>query len=117
MSLPASQFINAGVQAEFGRVAPPTRAGYLPPTRTLGGEELSLTIAGPRHCQPDRGVCAGFSVVTYMVHTTAAKKVSAEIRGFRNWSALPGDDFDPGAARLRRRRAIPLWSRPTCRRP
>ena len=48
MSLPAAQFINAGVQAEFGRVVPPTRDGYLPPTRTFGGEELSVTIAGVR---------------------------------------------------------------------
>jgi alkyl sulfatase BDS1-like metallo-beta-lactamase superfamily hydrolase len=48
MALPAAQFINAGVQAEFGRVEPPTRAGYLPPTRTFSGEESSLTIAGVR---------------------------------------------------------------------
>lgn len=48
MSLPASQFINAGVQAEFGRVVPPDREGYLPPTQTFGGEELSLTLAGVR---------------------------------------------------------------------
>lgn len=48
MTLPPSMFINAGVQAEFGRVVPPTREGYLPPTRTFGGEELSLTIAGIR---------------------------------------------------------------------
>jgi alkyl sulfatase BDS1-like metallo-beta-lactamase superfamily hydrolase len=48
MALPASQFINAGVQAEFGRVVPPTRDGYLPPTRTFGGGELSLTVAGVR---------------------------------------------------------------------
>jgi alkyl sulfatase BDS1-like metallo-beta-lactamase superfamily hydrolase len=48
MSLPGSQFINVGVQAEFGRVVPPTRDGYLPPTRTFGGEESSLTIAGVR---------------------------------------------------------------------
>jgi uncharacterized sulfatase len=46
MTLPASQFINAGVQAEFGRAVPPTRDGYLPPTRTFSGDELSLTIAG-----------------------------------------------------------------------
>ncbi len=46
MSLPADQFINAGVQAEFGRVVPPTRDGYLPATRTFGGDALSLTIAG-----------------------------------------------------------------------
>ncbi|MGE0361672.1 MAG: alkyl sulfatase dimerization domain-containing protein [Vicinamibacterales bacterium] len=48
MALPAAQFINAGVQAEFGRVVPPTRDGYLPPTRTFGGEELSLAVVGVR---------------------------------------------------------------------
>lgn len=48
ISLPASQFINAGVQAEFGRTVPPTREGYLPPTRTVHGDEQSLTIAGVR---------------------------------------------------------------------
>ena len=48
MSLPASMFINAGVQMEFGRVTPPSREGYLPPTRTFDGDELSLTIAGVR---------------------------------------------------------------------
>lgn len=46
MALPAAQFINAGVQAEFGRAVPPTRDGYLPPTRTFSGVELSLTVAG-----------------------------------------------------------------------
>jgi len=48
MTLPASLFINAGVQAEFGRVVPPTRDGYLPPTRTFSGAELSLNVAGVR---------------------------------------------------------------------
>ncbi len=48
MTLPASMFINAGVQQEFGRVTPPSREGYLPPTRTFDGDELSLTIAGVR---------------------------------------------------------------------
>lgn len=46
MALPADQFINVGVQAEFGRVVPPTREGYLPPTKTFSGDESSLTIAG-----------------------------------------------------------------------
>src|SRR6516164_7457835 len=32
MALPDSLFINSGVQLEFGRVTPPTREGYLPPT-------------------------------------------------------------------------------------
>lgn len=47
-ALPESMFINAGVQAEFGRVVPPTRDGYLPPSRTFTGDELSVTIAGVR---------------------------------------------------------------------
>jgi len=48
MALPASMYINAGVQMEFGRVTPPTREGYLPPTRTFSGDLLPLTIAGVR---------------------------------------------------------------------
>src|SRR5215475_5512661 len=48
MTLPDSLFINAGVQMEFGRVTPPTRDGYMPPTRTFTGDQLSLTIAGVR---------------------------------------------------------------------
>ena len=48
MALPDSLYINAGVQMEFGRVTPPTRDGYLPPTRTFSGDQLSLTIAGVR---------------------------------------------------------------------
>ena len=48
MALPESMFINAGVQLEFGRVTPPTREGYLPPTRTFSGDQLQLTIAGVR---------------------------------------------------------------------
>src|SRR5215831_16811618 len=46
MTLPDSMYINAGVQMEFGRVTPPTREGYLPPTRTFTGDKLLLTIAG-----------------------------------------------------------------------
>ena len=48
MALPESLFINAGVQLEFGRVTPPTREGYLPPTRTFSGDQLMLTVAGVR---------------------------------------------------------------------
>ena len=45
---PAAQFINAGAGG-VRRIVPPTRDGYLQPTRTFpGGEELSLTIAGVR---------------------------------------------------------------------
>jgi alkyl sulfatase BDS1-like metallo-beta-lactamase superfamily hydrolase len=48
MTLPDAMYINAGVQMEVGRVTPPTRDGYLPPTRTFSGDELSLTVAGVR---------------------------------------------------------------------
>jgi alkyl sulfatase BDS1-like metallo-beta-lactamase superfamily hydrolase len=48
MALPESMYINAGVQMEVGRVTPPTREGYLPPTHTFSGEQLPLTIAGVR---------------------------------------------------------------------
>src|SRR5262252_6210012 len=46
MALPESLYINAGVQMEYGRVTPPTREGYLPPTRTFSGDRLPLTVAG-----------------------------------------------------------------------
>jgi alkyl sulfatase BDS1-like metallo-beta-lactamase superfamily hydrolase len=48
MALPESMYINAGVQLQFGRVTPPTREGYLPPTRTFSEDQLSVTIAGVR---------------------------------------------------------------------
>ena len=48
MTLPEAMYINAGVQMEVGRVTPPTREGYLPPTRTFSGDQLALTVAGVR---------------------------------------------------------------------
>jgi alkyl sulfatase BDS1-like metallo-beta-lactamase superfamily hydrolase len=48
MALPEAMYINAGVQLEVGRVTPPTRQGYLPPTRTFSGDQLALTVAGVR---------------------------------------------------------------------
>jgi alkyl sulfatase BDS1-like metallo-beta-lactamase superfamily hydrolase len=48
MTLPDSMYINAGVQLQFGRVTPPTREGYRPPTRTFDGDQLPLMIAGVR---------------------------------------------------------------------
>ncbi|MGV7167011.1 alkyl sulfatase dimerization domain-containing protein [Xanthomonas axonopodis pv. cajani] len=47
-ALPDDQFINAGTQLEYGRKTPHTREGFLPPTKTFGGEQQSLTIAGVR---------------------------------------------------------------------
>src|SRR5215467_5086440 len=48
MALPDAMYINAGVQLEVGRVTPPTREGYLPPTRTFSGDQMPLTVAGVR---------------------------------------------------------------------
>ena len=48
MTLPDSLYINAGIQLQYGRVTPPTREGYVRPTRTFSGDQLSLTIAGVR---------------------------------------------------------------------
>src|SRR5262245_26766111 len=48
MTLPDSQYVNAGVQLQYGRVTPPTREGYVAPTRTFGGDQQALTIAGVR---------------------------------------------------------------------
>lgn len=46
MSLPDSLYINAGIQMQYGRDSPPTREGYVLPTRTFSGGELSLSISG-----------------------------------------------------------------------
>jgi alkyl sulfatase BDS1-like metallo-beta-lactamase superfamily hydrolase len=45
MTLPDSEYINAGVQMEFGRKTRPTREGYLPPTRIFTSERETVTIA------------------------------------------------------------------------
>lgn len=45
-ALPAQQFINAGIQLEYGRVTPHTREGFLHPNLTFGGNEQTLTIDG-----------------------------------------------------------------------
>ena len=48
MHLPDEQFINAGTQLDYGRKIPPTREGFLAPTRTLAEEREVLEIAGVR---------------------------------------------------------------------
>jgi alkyl sulfatase BDS1-like metallo-beta-lactamase superfamily hydrolase len=78
IALPDSMFINAGVQLEFGRVTPPTREGYLPPTRTFNGDQLALTIAGVR---------------LQLLYTPGetADAISVWLPGKR--VLMPGDDF------------------------
>src|SRR6266446_2704678 len=36
MTVPDALYINAGIQLQYGRSTPPTREGYVPPTRTFG---------------------------------------------------------------------------------
>ena len=48
MALSNEQFINAGTQLEYGRKTPPTREGYLQPTKTFDGEYEVLSVAGVR---------------------------------------------------------------------
>lgn len=47
-TLPDSLYINAGTGAQFGRLRPLAREGYIRPTRTFSGDEMSVTIAGVR---------------------------------------------------------------------
>ncbi len=46
IALPADQFINAGVQQQFGRLTPPTREGYIPPNHTFTADRRNLKLAG-----------------------------------------------------------------------
>jgi alkyl sulfatase BDS1-like metallo-beta-lactamase superfamily hydrolase len=78
MTLPDSMYINAGVQMEVGRVTPPTRDGYLPPTRTFSEDQLSLTVAGVR-----------LELLYTPGETTDA--ISVWLPGKR--VLMPGDDF------------------------
>jgi alkyl sulfatase BDS1-like metallo-beta-lactamase superfamily hydrolase len=78
MALPAAQFINAGVQAEFGRVVPPSRDGYLAPTRTFSGEIESLTTAGVR---------------VQLVHTPGETPDTIAVWLPERRVVMPGDNF------------------------
>jgi alkyl sulfatase BDS1-like metallo-beta-lactamase superfamily hydrolase len=78
MALPESMYINAGVQMEYGRITPPTREGYLTPTRTFSGDQLPLRIAGVR---------------LQLLYTPGetADTISVWLPGKR--VLMPGDDF------------------------
>src|SRR5262249_1117867 len=78
MALPESMYINAGVQMEYGRVTAPTRAGYLPPTRTFSGDQLLLTIAGV-HLQ--------------LLHTPGETMDAISVWLPAKRVLMPGDDF------------------------
>jgi alkyl sulfatase BDS1-like metallo-beta-lactamase superfamily hydrolase len=77
-ALPDSLYINAGVQLEYGRKTPPTREGYLPPTRTFSGDRLSLTIAGVRLA---------------LLHTPGETSENVAVWLPDERVLMPGDDF------------------------
>jgi alkyl sulfatase BDS1-like metallo-beta-lactamase superfamily hydrolase len=75
-SLPDSLFINAGTGLQFGRHPAPT--GYLPPTRTFGGERLEVTVAGVR---------------LQLLHTPGETPENIAVWLPDKRVLLPGDDF------------------------
>jgi alkyl sulfatase BDS1-like metallo-beta-lactamase superfamily hydrolase len=77
-TLPDSLYINAGIQEQYGRVTPHTRAGYVPPTRTFGGDQLSLTIAGVR---------------LLLLHTPGETRENVAVWLPDRRVLMPGDDF------------------------
>jgi alkyl sulfatase BDS1-like metallo-beta-lactamase superfamily hydrolase len=78
MTLPDSLYINAGIQMQYGRVTPPTREGYVPPTRTFSGDEFSLTIAGVR---------------LQLLHTPGETRENVAVWLPDRRVLMPGDDF------------------------
>ena len=77
-ALPESMYINAGVQLEVGRVTPPTREGYLPPTRTFSGDQLALTVGG---------------VKLQLLHTPGETPDTISVWLPEKRVLMPGDDF------------------------
>lgn len=78
MTLPDSRYINAGIGTQFGRVTRPTRDGYVRPTHTFRGEQLSLTIAG---------------VPLQLLHTPGETSENIAVWLPDQRVLLPGDDF------------------------
>ena len=78
MALPESLYINAGIQLQYGRDSPPTREGYLPPTHTFDGQQLTLTIAGLR---------------LELIHTPGETRENTAVWLPDKSVLMPGDDF------------------------
>jgi alkyl sulfatase BDS1-like metallo-beta-lactamase superfamily hydrolase len=78
MALPDSQYLNAGIGTQFGRVQRPSRDGYVHPTHTFREEELSLTIAGVR---------------LQLLHTPGETNENTAVWLPNQRVLLPGDDF------------------------
>lgn len=78
MALPDSLFINASIHMQYRRVTPPTREGYLRPTRTFSGDQLALTIAGVR---------------LQLLHTPGETRENIAVWLPDKRVLMPGDDF------------------------
>lgn len=78
ISLPDELFINAGTQLEYGRRTPHTREGFLPPTRTFGGAEETIVVAG---------------VDMQLIHTPGESPENVAVWLAEKGVLLPGDDF------------------------
>ncbi len=76
--LPDDQFINAGIQLDYGRVTPHTREGFLPPTKTFSGEEETIDVAGVR---------------MQLIHTPGESPENVAVWIPEKGVLLPGDDF------------------------
>ncbi len=92
-ALPADQFINAGIQLEYGRVTPHTREGFLRPNRTFSGHEQALTIDG---------------VEIRLVHTPGESPENVAVWLPAKRVLMPGDDFYQSFPNLAPIRGLPL---------
>jgi alkyl sulfatase BDS1-like metallo-beta-lactamase superfamily hydrolase len=78
MTLPDPLYINAGTQLQYGRLTPPTREGYVPPSRTFSEDQLPLTIAGVR---------------LQLLHTPGETRENVTVWLPDERVLMPGDDF------------------------
>jgi len=78
VGLPDDQFINAGIQLQYGRETPHTREGFLPPTHTFAGTGEELSIDGVR---------------LHLLHTPGESEENVAVWMAEKRVLLPGDDF------------------------
>jgi alkyl sulfatase BDS1-like metallo-beta-lactamase superfamily hydrolase len=76
--LPDEQFVNAGIQLEYGRITPHTREGFLPPTTTFSRETETIVVAGVR---------------MQLIHTPGESRENVAVWISDKGVLLPGDDF------------------------
>ncbi|MGH8080158.1 MAG: alkyl sulfatase dimerization domain-containing protein, partial [Lysobacter sp.] len=95
LALPDSQFINAGIQLQYGRVVAPTREGFRVPNKIVDAERETLDIAG---------------VKLVLVHTPGESEENLAVWLPDKRVLLPGDDFYQSFPNLSPIRGIRLRS-------